>query len=177
MPQTNPNAANEEVRWRRSIEKRFKALQITVPTAKDSVTTGPIFDTDSSAWVGDGETEIGQVDCFGTPANDQGTAVEVSGSCAVGLDTTTSTIGGEIAVQVDGGTDIEPGSGPGIYVLAVCQATLGGLLLTVSGTRVIQILSAADTQGLSQHSFAMMFRSTEGQTVHFETRTLAVDPQ
>jgi hypothetical protein len=181
MPQTNPNAGNEEKRWRRSLEARLKHLEITVPTAKDSIyvaAAGTTFNTSSSTFVTDsGLTVLGPLNCFGTPSNDVGTNVLVSGSCVVGLDTTTVAIGGEIGVQVDGGATVEPGDGPGVYFLAIAQANLGGLQVSASGSRVIQVLSPANTQGLSRHSFAMVFRSTQGQTIHFENRLLAIDPQ
>jgi hypothetical protein len=51
------------------------------------------------------------------------------------------------------------------------------LRLATRAPQVIQVLTPADTQGLSQHSFAMVFKSNFGQTIHFETRLLAIDPQ
>jgi hypothetical protein len=65
----------------------------------------------------------------------------------------------------------------GIYFLGRVQAGLGGVAISGAGARVIQILTPANTQGLSQHSFAMLFKSNFGQTAHFETRLLAIDPQ
>ena len=44
MPQTNPNAAGGEKAWRNSIERRFHALEVTVPTPKDSAFVGTLFD-------------------------------------------------------------------------------------------------------------------------------------
>jgi hypothetical protein len=176
MPQTNANAGGEEKRWRNSLERRLKALEITVPIAADKAFVTSSFDTASSTYVDDGGlTVVGPINCFGNPVD--GTNVLVSGSAVVGLDTTAVAIGGEIGVQVDGGTTVEPGEGPGIYFLAVVQATLGGLLLSGAGSRVIEVLTPADTQGLSQHAFAMVFRSTQGQTIHFGERLLAIDPQ
>jgi hypothetical protein len=187
MPQTNPNPSSEILRKFRDIERRLHALEVTVPTKGDSIYLDDIFDTASTTFVGDGETSVGPIDCFGQPDNGatpgRGTNVLVTGACQIGLDSLTAggTIGGEIGVQVDGGTDFEPGSGPGIYYLARMQISAPapgtGIASTVSAARVIQVLTGADTQGLSQHSFAMVFLSTFGQTVHFESRTLAIDPQ
>jgi hypothetical protein len=176
MPQTNPNAGNEEKRWRNSIGKRLKALEITVPISADKAFQTGTFNTSSTSYVTDsGLTVVGPINVFGNPID--GTNVLVSGSCAIGLDVTTSTIGGSIGVQVDGGATVEPVHGPGIYFLAIVQAGLGGLLLSGSGSRVIEVLPPADTQGLSQHSFAMVFKSSMGQTIHFEERLLSVLPQ
>jgi hypothetical protein len=176
MPQTNPNAGNEEKRWRRSLESRLKALEITVPISSDKAFVGTLFNTTSATYVGDGGlTVVGPINVFGNPVD--GTDVLVNGSVVIGLDTTSTAIGGDFAVQVDGGATVEPANGPGIYFLGRVQANLGGVAISGAGSRVIEVLSPADTQGLSQHSFAMVFKSNFGQTIHFETRLLAIDPQ
>lgn len=192
MPQTNPDPNSLISRWFKDIFRRLKALEMTVPIAQDSDFQTFNFDTASTTYVHDGATTVGPIRCFGNKTF--GTNVQVTGSCEIGLDGVWSwaaglggvvpvwpsiptPIGGIIGVRVDGGSTIEPGSGPGIYFLAVIQASLGGIQNTITGSRVIQVVSPAATQGLSEHTFDMMFLSTMGQTVHFEIRILTVNPQ
>lgn len=188
MPQVSPNPNSQIHRWFKDIFRRLHALEATVPIAKDStpfITTE--FDTASTSYVADSLTHVGPIKCFGNP--DNGTNVQVTGFALVGLDSlwsvggggvlvlpTGNPIGATIGVQVDGGTTVEPGSGPGIYGLSIAQASLGGILIPATGSRVIQVLSPGATQGLSEHSFRMMFASNFGQTIHFDAMTLAVDP-
>lgn len=199
MPQINPQPDSLISRWFKDIFKRLHALEATVPIASDSVYETATFDTASSTFVTDsGVTVVNNIKCFGNKTD--GTNVEVIGSCDVGLDSLAAgvativisgtsyyynvfpnpsigSIGGAIGVQVDGGGTFEPGSGPGIYYLADVQMQGGGIQVTIAGSRVIQVLSPGATQGLSEHSFAMVFRSLYGQTVHFESRTFTINPQ
>jgi hypothetical protein len=181
MPQVSANPESLFHRWFKDIFRRLHALEVTVPIGQDSNYVSTLFDTASTSVVGDGVTTVGPVECFGN--QDQGTNVEVTGACQIGLDSIPAggTIGGAIFVQVDGGLTYEPGTGPGIYYLARLQLSAPspgtGLASTVAATRVIEVLTPSQTQGLSQHTFAMMFVSTYGQTVHFEARILTVNPQ
>ena len=192
MPQVNAAPGSALFRELKDTQRRLHALEVTVPIKQDSNYQTGTFDTAWTSYVGDGVTEVGPLKCFGNTRD--GTNVEISGSCQIGLDGAWSwvsalggfvpvwasipgPIGGVIGVQVDGGSTYEPGSGPGIYFLSVAQASLGGVQITVAASRVIQVLDPASTQGLSEHSFAMMFASTMGQTIHFEERILTINPQ
>jgi hypothetical protein len=189
MPQINPSPDSAIFRRFKDYDRRLHALECTVPIKKDSTFQTATFDCASTAPVTDGGvTVVGPVTCFG---NAEGTNALVTGSCQIGLDSlwaigaggtlivpSGSPIGGLIGVQVDGGTDVEPAQGPGLYQLAWFQSALGGIASTVCGARVLSLLAPSNTaRGLSQHTFAMVFVSAFGQTIHFENRALAVDPQ
>jgi hypothetical protein len=179
VPQINPNPQSLLLRRLNDFERRLHALELTVPLPKDSAFNSTPFNMIDETWVPDPGVTIPAINCFGTPT--EGTAVQVIGACFVGLPFTPAggSVGAEIGVQVDGGTTYEPGSGPGIYWLAQVDITnLTNTLLSISiaGVRDIEILSPANTQGLSTHAFSLTLRSIYGEDIYFNTRSLVIDP-